>query len=124
MMLWNSYRAERIKGNFDLCLAGYTSGTQDTDALVYAMYHSSRKGLENIARVRDATVDKLLDEGRSIYDRGKRTKIYQQLASEIHEISPWLMSVHPVTSIAARSEVKNIFVHGSTWVPLHKVSLD
>ena len=124
MMLWNSYRAERVKGNFDLCLAGYTSGTQDTDALVYAMYHSSRKGLENIARVQNATVDKLLDAGRSIYERDKRTKIYQQLADEIHKISPWLMSVHPVTSIAARSEVKNIFVHGSTWVPLHKVSLD
>jgi peptide/nickel transport system substrate-binding protein len=124
MMLWNSYRAERVKGNFDLCLAGYSSGTQDTDALVYAMFHSSRTGLENIARLRSPIVDRLLDEGRSIYDTDKRAKIYQQLASEIHKISPWLMSVHPIVSLAARSEVKNIFIHGSTWVPLHKVNLE
>ena len=119
MMRWEAYRDARVKGDFDFCLAGYVSGTQDPDALLYAMFRSKLN--ENIARVKNATVDRLLDEGRSTYDQGKREKVYQQLAAEIHELSPWLMSGHPVVSLVARKEVQNIFVHGSTLVPLHKV---
>lgn len=121
MMRWASYRAERIKGNFDFALAGYISSTQDVDALMYAMFHSARKGRTNIARLNNATVDKLLDEGRSMYDQEKRTKIYEKAAAEVHKESPWFISTHPVASIAAQSKVKDMFIHASTWVPLHKV---
>jgi len=127
MMRWKSFRDLRGKGNYQMTMGGWISGTLDPDGILYALFHSRYARKENslnLARIKDATIDKLLQDARSTYDQKEREKLYEQAAMEIYKASPDVFVAHPVAAIAARANVKNIFIHDSHWVPLHQVSID
>ena len=48
-------------------------------------------------------------------------ELYKKVATEIYKGAPDVFMAHPIASIAARSNLKNIFIHPSHWVPLHNV---
>ena len=126
MMRWNSFRNARGKGGYGMTMAGWISGTLDPDGIIYPLFHSSfiRKiDSINWAFWRNAKADKLLEEARAIYDQNKRDKLYQEVATLIDNDAPALFFAHPVAAIVARSNVQNIFIHDSHWVPLHDVYL-
>lgn len=127
MMRWKSFRDLRGKGHYQMTMGGWISGTLDPDGILYALFHSRYARKENslnLARIKDPAIDKLLQDARSTYDHKERDKLYQQAAMEIYKASPDIFVVHPVAAIAARANVKNIFIHDSHWVPLHNVSIE
>jgi peptide/nickel transport system substrate-binding protein len=127
MMRWNTFRESRGKGGYGMTLAGWISSTLDPDGIIYPLFHSSyiRKiDAINWARWRNARSDQLLVEARSIYDQEKRDGLYQQVAQEIDNDDVAVFIAHPVAAIGARSNVKNIFIHDSHWVPLNQVYLE
>lgn len=127
MMRWKSFRDLRGKGHYQMTMGGWISGTLDPDGILYALFHSRYARAENslnLARIKDPTIDKLMQDARSTYNQEERDKLYQEAAMEIYKASPDVFVVHPVAAIAARANVKNIFIHDSHWVPLHNVSID
>ena len=127
MMRWNTFRNSRGKGGYGMTMAGWISSTLDPDGIIFPLFHSRyiRKiDAINWARWRNPQADELLDKGRSLYDQNERDKIYQDVAMEISKDIPAIFVAHPVAAIAARSEVKNIFIHDSFWVPLHETTLE
>jgi peptide/nickel transport system substrate-binding protein len=63
----------------------------DPDAHAYDIFHSSSN--INLGKFKDATVDRLLEQGRTTLDRGKRVAIYQELqkhfADQAYMIFPY-----------------------------------
>ena len=124
MMRWNTFRNSRGKGGYGMTMAGWISSTLDPDGIIYPLFHSSYiRKIDSInwARWRNAKADKQLEKARSIYDQAERDKLYQEVAMEISNDTPAIFLAHPVAAIVARSNVKNIFIHDSHWVPLHDV---
>ncbi len=127
MMRWKAFRDLRGKGHYQMTMAGWISGTLDPDGILYALFHSRYARKENslnLARIKDPTIDKLLEDARSSYEQKDRDALYQKAAMEIYKASPDIFVAHPVAAIVARSNVKNIFIHDSHWVPLHKVTIE
>ena len=125
-MKFGPFRAERGKGQYGLTMGGWISGTLDPDGIVYALYHSKgirEKDALNWARFRNDDLDAALDKGRAIYDQAERTPLYEKAADIIAENSIGVFLAHPITAIATRKELKNVFIHDSNWVPLHDAEL-
>ena len=92
-----------------MTMGGWISGTPDPDGILYALHHSRYARKENslnLARLKDATLDKLLQDARSTYDQKERDRLYQKAAMEIYKASPDVFVVHPVAAIAARANEK------------------
>lgn len=127
MMRWKTFRDIRGKGNYQMTMAGWISGTLDPDGILYALFHSRYARAENslnLSRIKDPVIDKLLQDARSTYDHEERNRLYQEAAAKLNEQSPSVFVTHPVAVLVSRSNVKNLFIHDSHWVPLHQVSLD
>ncbi len=125
-MKWAAYRANRGVGDYNMTMFGWIAGTLDPDGILYALYHSNyirEKDALNFARYKDNRLDAVLDKARTIYDQGERTPLYQEAANIISDAAIGVMFAHPVTAIATRSNVKNVFIHDSNWVPLHEVEI-
>lgn len=123
-MKFSAYRSARTKGEFDFAMGGWVSGTLDPDGMQYPLYHSGgiKRGA-NWSRWVNAESDALLEKARGMYDQAKREPLYQKSGELIADAAISVFLAHPITAIAARKEVQNIFIHASNWVPLHDVSI-
>ena len=61
----------------------------------HALWHSTQK--TNITHYSDLKVDKLLEDGRQIFDPAKRREIYQDFQRFLVEDSPAIFLAHPTT---------------------------
>ena len=127
IMNWGTFREARDKGEYDMTLGGYIAGTLDPDGLLYVLEHS--KFIRNLDRgnypnYNNPEIDALLDAARATYDEKERDALYKKVAALIDEASVNVFVVHPMNALAARKNVKNLFIHGSTWVPLHKTYVE
>lgn len=74
-----------------------------------------------MANWRNPEGQKLIYEARSIYDQEKRAELYRQIAKLFDDDAPAVFVAHPMTAIASSAKLKNVDLHASTLVPLHKV---
>ena len=82
----------------------------DPDGLLYILFHST--GFANTSGYNNAQVDKLLEEGRNIYDQAARKKIYDELQEIIVKDIPMFSLFYSVEYGALRDSVQ-----GFAWVP-------
>jgi len=77
------------KKKFDAVLLGWGLG-RDPDC--YDIWHSSktRPGEFNFVGYSNKKVDTLLDEGRRVFDKGKRQEIYHEIHEMIYDDQPYL----------------------------------
>jgi len=125
-MNWSTFRESRGKGEYGLTMGGWISGTLDPDGIIYALFHSRyirEKDALNWARYRDEDLDAVLEKARGIYDQEERDPLYQEAADRITNAATGVFFAHPITAIATRSNVNNVFIHDSNWVPLHEVEI-
>jgi peptide/nickel transport system substrate-binding protein len=73
------------RGDYELYLIGW-SGRVDADGNTYQFLHSGQGN--NASHYSNATVDKLLEDGRSLTDVAKRRPIYAQLFQELRRDLP------------------------------------
>ena len=122
---WATYIAERAKGDYAMAIGGLVAGTPDPDGLVHQLWSvdSIRPPVEriNMANWRNPEGQKLIYEARSIYDQEKRAELYRQIAKLFDDDAPAVFVAHPMTAIASSAKLKNVDLHASTLVPLHKV---
>ncbi len=87
--------------DFDAVIIGWSLGI-DPDS--YSIWHSSQypAGL-NFVKYKNPIIDRLLEQGRTTIDKGKRKAIYQQLQKVIADDQPYIFLWYP-KSIAAVSK--------------------
>ncbi len=72
-------------GTFQAYMIGW-SGRVDIDGNTYAFLHSKQGN--NVSHYADATVDRLLDEGRGLTDPAKRNAAYAQMWTQLQQDLP------------------------------------
>ncbi len=126
-MNWSTFRESRGKGEYGLTMGGWISGTLDPDGIIYALFHSRyirEKDALNWGRYRDEALDDALSQARAIYDQDERDPLYQEAADRITDAATAVFLAHPITAIATRANLKNVFIHDSNWVPLHEAAFE
>ncbi len=126
-MNWSTFRESRGKGDYGMTMGGWISGTLDPDGIIYALFHSRyirEKDALNWGRYRDEDLDRALETARGIYDQEERDPLYREAADRITDAATSIFLAHPITAIATRANLKNVFIHDSNWVPLHEAAFE
>ena len=82
---WGQFIQDWKNGNFD-AFVSIKGGSPDPDAYLYRPFLST--GSTNVYKYKNAKVDELLDEGRSLTDRAQRKSVYNQVQQLLEEESP------------------------------------
>ncbi len=86
--------------NFDAILT-YGSIPHDPDQ--YLFWHSTQIGKSNLTKLNDSRIDKLLEDGRFVFDQIERKNIYQDFQRYLLEESPAIFlsypDIHTITRI-------------------------
>lgn len=84
----------------------------------YVLWHSTQK--TNIAGLKNPKIDKLLEDGRKIFDRAKRQKIYQDFQKYLVEECPVTFLYYPEEYILLSEKIdfslfSQVFLHLRPW---------
>jgi peptide/nickel transport system substrate-binding protein len=82
------------------------------DPDMYAYWHSSQIGTEglNLSNYSNKNVDKLLEQGRTTIDQGKRMEIYKKILGDIAEDEPAIFLYSPYYEYIQNKKVKNVSI--------------
>ncbi|HKQ61162.1 MAG TPA: ABC transporter substrate-binding protein [Candidatus Polarisedimenticolaceae bacterium] len=83
---WQAFREQRGRHEFQAAAATFKL-TPNPDQ--FELYHSSmREHGFNFVGLADAEIDRLLEQGRTTFDRSSRLEIYRRLQHRLHELEP------------------------------------
>lgn len=105
-----TFLARWRSSQFDLFVS-LNGGSTDPDLHLYRHIHST--GSTNVFKFKDATVDALLDQGRTTLDAARRVRIYRDLQVQIAEKVPFLFLNYADVFAASRTQLQG-FVLSST----------
>ena len=76
----------------------------------YDIWHSSKtkEGEFNFISYNNSKVDKLLEQGRTIFDKEKRAKIYKEIHALIADDAPYTFLYAPYTLTAIHKRIHGI----------------
>jgi len=90
------------RGDYEAYMIGW-SGRVDADGNTYQFLHTGQGN--NFSRYSNATVDKLLDEGRGTTDQAKRQGIYRQIWPELRRDLPLTYLYNPRNIVAMTAKL-------------------
>jgi peptide/nickel transport system substrate-binding protein len=98
-----------LKGNYQAAMIAWTN---DPDPDPYSLFHSSQipPAGYNIVHYSNPEVDRLLERGRTTFDRSTRTEIYHQLHDILGSEQPYLFTVQVGMKFAVNKRVQNVRV--------------
>ncbi len=104
-----------MPGKYETSVIGYTSSTMTMYA--YGVFHSNSLNAANLARVKDAKVDELIDLAKTQIDDAERGETLKQLTEYLNEQSPFVSLYHPIVARATNSALKGFKVSaaGGMW---------
>ncbi|MCK9420955.1 MAG: peptide-binding protein [Nitrospirae bacterium] len=107
VMEWQAFLEQIDKRSFDAMILGW-SMSRDPD--LYDIWHSSKtkKGEYNFISYKNAEVDRLLVEGRRIFDVEKRKKIYYRIHEILAEEQPYAFLYVPDATPIVHKRFKGI----------------
>ncbi|MDX8336636.1 ABC transporter substrate-binding protein [Candidatus Cetobacterium colombiensis] len=86
---WGTYLQMTAKGDFDIFIGGWVSGTSDSDIVLFPLLHSSYKGgAGNRANFDNPEYDKLVELGRTSTDSSDRLVAYSKAQEILAEETP------------------------------------
>lgn len=96
-----------LQGNYQ---AAMLSWVNDPDPDPYSLFHSSQKppAGNNIVHYESEEADRLLERGRTEFDRGRRAEIYHQLHEILAADQPYLWTVQVGMKWAVDKRVQNV----------------
>ena len=87
---WNSFLKLLDEKKFEAVRLGWGGGSVDLDPKQIWHSSSSTTGGSNFISYKNKEVDRLIDEGRQIYDKKKRIKIFQKVYALVAADVPYL----------------------------------
>jgi peptide/nickel transport system substrate-binding protein len=100
---WSVYLPTALASKFTLTILG-TSGQSDPDDFLYPSFKTGAP--LNLNKYSDATVDRLLEQGRATADQAARKHIYEQVQLRIQETVPMVLIFHSTQFEAVRKNVR------------------
>jgi peptide/nickel transport system substrate-binding protein len=109
VMEWQAFLEQIDKHSFDAILLGWNM-SRDPD--LYDIWHSSKtkKGEYNFIGYNNAEVDRLLVEGRRIFDLEKRKKIYYRIHAILADEQPYAFLYVPDATPIVHKRFKGVAV--------------
>jgi len=109
VMEWQAFLEQIDKRSFDAIILGW-SMSRDPD--LYDIWHSSKtkKGEYNFIGYKNAEVDRLLVEGRRIFDMENRKKIYYRIHEILAEEQPYAFLYVPDATPIVHKRFKGVKV--------------
>lgn len=118
---WGAYVTRTAQPKKQLYLLSWNS-TSDGDAALYALFHSSQKGLSgNRSYFENTDVDKALDTGRYSVDKTVRSEAYAQAQNILQEELPHYTLVYPMLNVAVRKNVKNVVFRNDGYIDIRNM---
>ncbi|WP_416729887.1 glutathione ABC transporter substrate-binding protein [Fictibacillus sp. JL2B1089] len=103
---WGTYLDVSKKGDFDITIAGWSNVTGDGSELLFPRLHSANIDATNLSRYKDAELDKLIDQSRSVVDQEQRKEILTKADEYVMTQLPVLPIYHGIASAAYDKSVK------------------
>jgi peptide/nickel transport system substrate-binding protein len=103
---WGTYLDVSKKGDFDITIAGWSNVTGDGSELLFPRLHSANIDATNVSRYKDAKLDQLIEESRSVVDQEKRKEILAKADEYVMTQLPVLPMYHGIASAAYDKSVK------------------
>lgn len=86
---WGTYLEKSALGEHELILGGWFPGTNDSDIVLYPLYHTNARGAAgNRSFYSNPEYDKLAEQGRMETDIEKRAEIYREAQAILEEDLP------------------------------------
>jgi peptide/nickel transport system substrate-binding protein len=117
---FSTWLDEQNSGNFDLLMMGWL-GNIDPDDFYYAQHHST--GGSNAQGYSNATVDELLDAGRTETDETARKDLYAQAATIIADEASYIYLYNPSVIQAWSPAVQGYEVRADAAIRFRDTSL-
>lgn len=104
---WGELIRRAKAGEHDLLFMGWAGDNGDPDNFLTPQFAcaSVQSGL-NFARYCDATLDKLIADGKTSNDQAERSRLYQQAQQIIQQQALWLPLAHPTAYALLNSKVE------------------
>jgi peptide/nickel transport system substrate-binding protein len=108
---WASYVDRVGKLDFNLYTLSWGSSTGDPDRVLEALFDSKRAGKTwNFGAFADPAIDKMINEGSSTVDDGKRKAIYGEIQEKLFADAPWLFMYRTVSYMALSDKIGTMHV--------------
>ena len=118
---WGAYVSRTAQPKKQLYLLSWNS-TSDGDAALYALFHSTQKGLSgNRSYFENEGVDKALDTGRYSVNKETRSEAYAQAQNILQEELPHYTLVYPMLNVAIRKNVKNLVFRNDGYIDIRNM---
>jgi dipeptide transport system substrate-binding protein len=103
---WGELIKQAKQGQHDLLFMGWAGDNGDPDNFLTPQFScaSLQSGI-NFARYCDATLDKLITEGKTTTDQNARSKDYEAAQKIIHDQALWIPLAHPTASALVSADV-------------------
>jgi ABC-type transport system substrate-binding protein len=103
---WGELIRRAKAGEHDLLFMGWAGDNGDPDNFLTPQFSCSAvKSGTNFARYCDATLDKLISDGKATSDQASRSKLYHQAQQQIQQQALWLPLAHPTAAVLTRKNV-------------------
>jgi dipeptide transport system substrate-binding protein len=109
---WDEYLARSAEIDRDgAVLLGWTGDNGDPDNFLTALLSCGAVGGANRAQWCHPPFDALLDEARTLADRGARRALYDRAQAIFSEEAPWAAIAHSLDYLAVSGKVRNMRQH-------------
>ncbi len=103
---WGTYLERSAMGEHELLLGGWFPGTNDSDIVLYPLYHSNAKGSAgNRSFYSNPEYDKLVEMGRQETDVEKRAELYREAQAILEEDLPIIPMLRKNEVIGMRKNI-------------------
>ncbi|PHN22895.1 ABC transporter substrate-binding protein [Pseudomonas sp. ICMP 561] len=103
---WGELIRRAKAGEHDLLFMGWAGDNGDPDNFLTPQFSCAAvKSGTNFARYCDATLDKLISDGKATSDQAARSKLYHQAQQQIQQQALWLPLAHPTAAVITRKDV-------------------
>jgi peptide/nickel transport system substrate-binding protein len=122
-MEWATYLEKTRKGEYDMCLLGWTGDNGDPDNFLYTLLDKNTINGNNIPRYVNEEVHQLLLKAQSSTDQAEREKLYKQAQEIIFNDAPMIPIAHSTPPLAAKKNVTGYQPHPKGSESVEKVDI-
>lgn len=122
---WATYLERSAMGEHELLLGGWFPGTNDSDIVLYPLYHSNAKGSAgNRSFYSNPEYDKLVEMGRQETDVEKRAELYREAQAILEEDLPIIPLLRKNEVIGMRKDISGFIFRPNGHHILTKLKKD
>ena len=106
---WAVFTARLNDRNFDAVTLAWSMGVESDPYQIWSSTQAERGS--NFIGFKNEEADKLIEEARTEFDRGKRKELYRKFAEIVHEEQPYTFLFCRKSTVAVNKRFENVIVY-------------